>query len=75
MAKEKNATATPLFREFFQLSIYKRSQGRIARQATFAVLAICVLLGAWRLSVFEIDAGRFWQFVPAGLSLRMRQFP
>jgi preprotein translocase subunit SecE len=62
MAKEKNATASPFYRELFQLSIYKRSQGRIARQVTFAVLALGVLLGAWRLSVFEIDAGRAWQF-------------
>ena len=40
MAKEKNATASPFLRELFQLGIYKRSQGRIARQVTFAVLAI-----------------------------------
>jgi preprotein translocase subunit SecE len=63
MAKEKNATAYPFFRELFQLGIYKRSQGRIARQVTFFVLALGVGLGAWRLSVYEIDAGRTWQFV------------
>lgn len=63
MAKEKNATASTFWRELFQLGIYKRSQGRIARQATFAILATGVLLGAWRLSVFEIDAGLGMQFV------------
>ena len=57
MAKEKNATTAPFMREFFQLGIYKRSQGRVARQVTFAVLAIVIALGAWRLSVFEADAG------------------
>jgi preprotein translocase subunit SecE len=70
MAKEKNLTATPLFRELFQLGIYKRSQGRIARQVTFAALAIVILLGAWRLSVFEISAGRGMQVaVPLAVAL------
>ncbi len=54
MAKEKNAPLGLFFRELFQLGIYKRSQGRVARQVTFAVLALGVLLGAWRLSVAAI---------------------
>ena len=57
MAKEKNATLSPLFRELLSLGIYKRSQGRIARQVTFATLAIGFLLGAWRLSAYESSAG------------------
>ena len=52
MAKEKNATLSPLVRELLSLGIYKRSQGRIARQVTFATLAIGFLLGSWRLSVY-----------------------
>ncbi len=52
MAKEGNATASPWLRELFQFSVYKRSQGRITRQVTFAVLAITVAIGAWRLSEF-----------------------
>ncbi len=63
MAKEKTATANPIMRELFQFSLYKRSQGRIARQVTFAAMWICVALGSWRLSVFEVDAGRTMQFV------------
>ena len=55
MAKEKNATVSPFFRELFQLGIYKRSQGRIARQVTFAAILIVLVLGAWRLSVFELS--------------------
>jgi preprotein translocase subunit SecE len=35
----------------FQAALYKRSQGRIARQLTFAALAIAVAVGCWRLSV------------------------
>lgn len=66
MGKEKNATASPLLRELVQPGIYKRSQGRIARQATFATLAIVLLLGAWRLSVYLVNSGRTMQFaVPA----------
>jgi preprotein translocase subunit SecE len=52
MAKEKNASANPFLREMVSLGIYKRSQGRIARQLTFATLAIVFLLGAWRLNVY-----------------------
>jgi preprotein translocase subunit SecE len=63
MAKEKNATANPYLRELFQVSIYKRSQGRIARQVTFGVLALGVGLGAVRLSVSVIDAGRAMEYV------------
>ena len=46
MAKEKNATReSDSFASCFSLGIYKRSQGRIARQVTFAALAIGVLSG------------------------------
>ena len=38
--------------ELFRLNLYKRSQGRFARQVTFAVLAVIVALGAWRLNVW-----------------------
>jgi preprotein translocase subunit SecE len=52
MAKEKNAVASPLVRELFQLGVYKRSQGRISRQITFAAMVLLVGLGAWRLNVY-----------------------
>jgi preprotein translocase subunit SecE len=35
--------------EFFRFGVYKRSQGRIVRQVTFAALALMVLIGLWRL--------------------------
>ena len=37
-------------RELGQTGIYKRSQGRIARQVTFVVIALTVGIGCWRLS-------------------------
>jgi preprotein translocase subunit SecE len=36
--------------ELFRVGVYKRNQGRVARQATFAALAVIVALGAWALS-------------------------
>ena len=39
--------------ELFRLNLYKRRQGRFARQVTFAVLAVIVALGAWRRNVWR----------------------
>jgi preprotein translocase subunit SecE len=50
MAKEKKAGGNPFVRELFQLGVYKRSQGKIARQITGFGLALLVAIGAWRLS-------------------------
>lgn len=52
MAKEGSAAANPFFRELFQIGVYKRNQGRITRQATFAVIALALAIGAWRMSVY-----------------------
>jgi preprotein translocase subunit SecE len=38
------------FQEFFHTRIYKRSQGRITRQVTFAAMAIALIAVAYRLS-------------------------
>lgn len=39
-----------ILREIFQTGLYKRSQGRIARQVTFAVLIVSIGLGLRELS-------------------------
>ena len=39
-----------LWRDLLSFSVYKRNQGKIARQVTFAVLALTVTIGVWRLS-------------------------
>ncbi len=36
--------------ELGQAGIYKRSQGRITRQVTFAAIALIIAIGCWRLS-------------------------
>ncbi|MGD0898004.1 MAG: preprotein translocase subunit SecE [Thermoguttaceae bacterium] len=38
------------YQEFMRAGVYKKSQGRITRQVTFAALAVTVLLGLWRFS-------------------------
>jgi len=52
MSKEKksSAVAAPLVRELFQWGVYKRSQGRIARQISFAAIWLLIGVGAWRLN-------------------------
>jgi preprotein translocase subunit SecE len=42
--------------ELFRFDLYKRSQGKIARQVTFAALAIIIALAAWCLN--DYYAGR-----------------
>ncbi|NLF70427.1 MAG: preprotein translocase subunit SecE [Candidatus Anammoximicrobium sp.] len=54
MSKEKVGSAVMWFGELFQVGVYKRSQGKIARQVTFAALAIGFALAAWRLSLHRI---------------------
>lgn len=44
----------------FSASRYKRSQGKVARQATFIALAAAVAIGAWRLNSYATsDFGRY----------------
>ncbi len=38
--------------ELFRFGLYKRNQGRIARQATFGAFAVIVALGAWTMSKY-----------------------
>jgi preprotein translocase subunit SecE len=38
-----------LFHELLRAGVYKRSQGRITRQVTFAALALGLAVGLWRL--------------------------
>ena len=50
MAKEKGAASASIWHELFlETGLYKRSQGRIARQVTFAAMAITIVLGVWQL--------------------------
>jgi len=39
-----------LWRDLLSFAVYKRNQGKVARQVTFTVLAITLATGVWRLS-------------------------
>ena len=41
--------------EFFRFGFYKRSQGRIARLATFYALVVIVVVGGWSMSRYYAD--------------------
>ena len=56
MAKSKVAQSGSFIQEMFQVGLYKRSQGRITRQVTFAAAATVIGLGAYSL-LNQLD---FW---------------
>lgn len=55
--------------ELFKFDLYKRTQGRIVRQVTFAACAIIVALGCWSLSnqMQGVDSQVVRYTVPLGL--------
>jgi len=58
------------FREMLRVGIYKRSQGRVTRQITFAALAAAIALGLMRLSALNAGSALYWRFaVPGALLL------
>jgi len=56
------------FQELRHTGIYKRNQGRITRQVTFAAVAIAGAVGLYRLSLTLIGYGR-WAQIGAPLVL------
>ncbi|NBW95988.1 MAG: preprotein translocase subunit SecE [Planctomycetia bacterium] len=48
--QDNTAAGGSLWSELLSFSVYKRSQGRVTRQATFAAIAITLAIGVWRLS-------------------------
>lgn len=63
MAREKNIAVNPYFSELFHVGLYKRSQGRLTRQVTWAALAIAMAIGAYRLSIYLLDQGPMVQYL------------
>lgn len=50
MNKQKSIAAPSIWQEVLQAGLYKRNQGKIARQVTFVSAAVICLLVAWRIS-------------------------
>jgi len=48
--EHNQAAGGTLWRDLLSFGVYKRTQGRIARQVTFAALAITLATGIWRLA-------------------------
>jgi preprotein translocase subunit SecE len=67
MGKESKSWLAVFMRELFQLGVYKRSQGRIARQITCAVIWAAVAIMAWR--IWSTLGGGHWRFLICGLLL------
>lgn len=68
MSKEQSFALSLVLREFFQGGLYKRNQGRITRQVTFAALALIFGLGAFRLMTYLDNQSRAVQLgIPAVL--------
>jgi preprotein translocase subunit SecE len=49
MAKEKNAAMGGFLQELFQVGVYKRNQGRVARQVTGVALGVIAAYGTYSL--------------------------
>ncbi len=72
-----------LLQTLFTFDFYKRTQGKLVRQVTFASLAIIVLLGCWALKQSLIEEEKALQFglplalLAAGIwtSFRIAHFP
>ena len=52
-----------------RFGLYKRSQGRVTRQVTFAALAVAIAFGLLRLSQLQAGHGLQWQFALPGVLL------
>ncbi len=64
--QEKAAPSGSFFGNLFQVGLYKRNQGRIARQVTFAAIWLIVAMGAWRMSQSYGQGDiKMWLVVPA----------
>jgi preprotein translocase subunit SecE len=68
MGKEKTLTAGSLMREFFDLGVYKKSQGRIARQVTCFVVWATAAIVTWRIWT-TLGAGSHWRYLFCGVTL------
>jgi len=58
MSEKKEVATTSVFTELFQVGLYKRSQGKIVRQATFFAFLLMFVVAGWKLRpMFGWEAG------------------
>jgi preprotein translocase subunit SecE len=78
MASTQENQSRSLWGDLLSFSVYKRNQGRVTRQATFAALAITIAVGVWRLAQllplwFSASAGAATG-LPAGADVGVVRF-
>lgn len=61
--EQKSTPVNAFFQELFRVGLYKRTQGRIARQVTFAAIAVCLLAGAYQLYGSLVTMGQLWRLL------------
>lgn len=69
MGKDNKSLPAVFVQELFQLGVYKKSQGRIARQVTCAVIWGAVAVIAWRLWSTLGGGSHWWVMATCGLLL------
>jgi preprotein translocase subunit SecE len=67
MGKQKAVASGSFVGELFQTGFYKRSQGRVARQATFGAILIVVSLGALSWMNHFIDGSAALRYAVPGV--------
>lgn len=71
MNKPAAAQSSGWFSELFQANLYKKTQGKVARQITFFAIAIIFVVAAWRVTEETWIAGLFTgaEYAIAGIVL------
>ena len=68
MAKEKTVGGSPsLLAEMVQAGRYKRTQGKMARQATLIAIWVLIAVAAWQLFEQLVGFDRIVQYIVPGL--------
>ena len=66
MTRDKALQQT-FVQDIFQVGVYKRNQGKLVRQLTFAAIAVSVLLGCWQLMAYLSSVREEWKYLVPGL--------
>ncbi len=65
-SEKKKPCLHGFWRDLFNIGLYKRNQGRVTRQVTFAAIALVFLLAAWRINS---EVASDWTFGRLGIPL------
>jgi preprotein translocase subunit SecE len=68
MGNDSKSSWAAWMQELFRFNVYKKSQGRIARQVTFAVVWVATAIVAWRIWN-TLGAGSHWRYLICGTLL------